>query len=967
MMARFLLIFLLVLNVLLVGELDALTVSKVFFNCSPKASCENYVDDFTSDLNKIQSVENIDEVSRRILLNDNIESFSYELINSNEIIGTEDSSITSDKVNSFYKLIFNINHKKILGNVLLSIVSDIDVRPLVKDLERFKGEFFDEALKAHLKGKIFKYFSDLGAGEILLNEQAVEVTAGVVNVNFGVELKNKILIDKVKIFSKYEAKDVLEMRLTKFQKKALNKVELQYVLDRFSDELRTRGHFGVILRYEIVTQTDNQVELQIFLDPGRKININVSGERVFFRSEIVRIVYEAIKANGGVPASAAIENALEKKYRDVGLYGSKFKISIVNGKTIRNTLVTTINVSIDEGVKKPLRDLSFVGVSLKDTEELLLLYRSTATPIAKRGFVDEVFLSKFVDELKKYYLSKGHVLVNVYYPRIIFNDLSADVVYSIDTGPVTVLNKINLFNVKDFDNKDLFTTLVNREGAPLNIPEVENDLKRIHKYFQSKGNLFSEIISTDAQKLVSYSNDYSLAEINVSMEMGKKARLGEIVIVGNDKTKREVVLNEAPFKTGDYITPDALDVFKENLDILGPFASVKITPQIVDISQSDDQYLVNLLVKVKEKNSVIVEFAPGYRTDIGIKTSTSLYFNNVSGKNRSLLFYAQANQRLDQSTLARDRRDIHKNMIEYDGKISYSIPNLLRVKVLSESQFSTSKKRFFGFDATINKFSQKFSKLFADRFLFDCKYQLEDISQFNASSDKDNGYFRIGSVNPGFTFDYKTGEAYNRKGFSTGISYELANKSFGSMSDEDLIINFYRIISRNKLYFPIANDWSWSTSIAIGEEKNLSRDLIFKNGSYQHSGYIPSIKVFRLDGIDNVRGFESEEINRIIHNGAEGDIGSFQVINKAFFLNIKIEPRYQVSDSMVLGPFFDAGKVYIDSFKPYQLRSSFGISFKLLTPVGSIDFDYGVKTNRRVDSDNQKEGFGRFHLSVGLY
>lgn len=70
---------------------------------------------------------------------------------------------------------------------------------------------------------------------------------------------------------------------------------------------------------------------------------------------------------------------------------------------------------------------------------------------------------------------------------------------------------------------------------------------------------------------------------------------------------------------------------------------------------------------------------------------------------------------------------------------------------------------------------------------------------------------------------------------------------------------------------------------------------------------------------------------------------------------------------MQLDVFFDAGRVFIDKFQPLDLRTSVGAGFKFLTPVGSLDFDYGVKLNKRTYPDQKRDSTGRFHLSIGFF
>ena len=137
-----------------------------------------------------------------------------------------------------------------------------------------------------------------------------------------------------------------------------------------------------------------------------------------------------------------------------------------------------------------------------------------------------------------------------------------------------------------------------------------------------------------------------------------------------------------------------------------------------------------------------------------------------------------------------------------------------------------------------------------------------------------------------------------------------------------------------------------------------------EDGSSRTVGYIPSIKVFRLDGFDSLRGFSDAEANRLI-NGR--DINELRIQDSAYFTNVKLEPRYYLNDSVVLGGFLDAGSLYVNSFRPLDFRSSVGASLKFLTPVGTLDFDYGIKTRRKYLGDGNRENFGRFHLFIGFF
>src|SRR5690606_21888502 len=142
-------------------------------------------------------------------------------------------------------------------------------------------------------------------------------------------------------------------------------------------------------------------------------------------------------------------------------------------------------------------------------------------------------------------------------------------------------------------------------------------------------------------------------------------------------------------------------------------------------------------------------------------------------------------------------------------------------------------------------------------------------------------------------------------------------------------------------------------SMVGGIQENLSRETIDGaswEGGPLRRGYIPNIKVFRLSGMDIVRGFQDEEINRMPDGR---DISEFRVQNRAYLANLKIEPRYFINDKMIIGAFYDAGRVFVDSVDLGDLRDSVGITFKILTPVGTLDFDYGIKLLRKKGPDGR--------------
>ena len=161
-------------------------------------------------------------------------------------------------------------------------------------------------------------------------------------------------------------------------------------------------------------------------------------------------------------------------------------------------------------------------------------------------------------------------------------------------------------------------------------------------------------------------------------------------------------------------------------------------------------------------------------------------------------------------------------------------------------------------------------------------------------------------------------------------------------------------------------------SLAAGVQWNYAKEIFYDDqgrpvpnadGSLRTLGHIPSIKVFRLDGYDSIRGFTDEEVNRLLSGK---NINELRIQDRVYFTSLKIEPRYYPQDHVAFGIFFDAGGLFVRHYKPLKLRTSVGFGLKFLTPVGTLDFDYGVKLKRHT-FEGEREKIGRFHLSVGYF
>ena len=760
-------------------------------------------------------------------------------------------------------------------------------------------------------------------------------------------------------------------------RKPYDALTLKIQTDLIAKELFTGGFFNAVIQTELAG-TENDVVVKISMDLKERVNFEFQGNHLFSHQELRTKLLDKIRNEFGKADIKNLSAFIADEYEDAGFYQTKVTNYLNSGVDASKIKVINYFFIIDEGFKIKVDEISYRGNSVLKNEDINEIFKKNATPLAKGGFYDKTFFDEFSDILKKEYLSRGFVFIEVSKPRVVTDDeeQAVTIEYGIAEKQQVILKNIAFPKVPDDLAAEARKTLVNKEGTPINIIELESDLRKMIVYFQNEGYYFANITNLNADSLLVYEKSYASVDLRPEINLDRKICYNEAIINGNVQTNTRVINREIDLKEGELITPQKLEDLRQKLSGLNLFSSLRITPYMVYESEATSCPKTNLVIQVKEKDFGLLEVAPGYRTDLGAKLSTGVTYNNISGMNRSASLRLQGNKRFNLDGFDERRKAENKDLFEYSAKASFVEPyvfhNIIKTQLEFELSSTFQRIRFYGFDADIFRISPQVSKNFTKTFSSSVKYQFERIVQFDATEAKDNDNFSIGGITPTVTWDLRDDSINPRKGAFFTLSSEWANNFFGSMKEKELEVNFVKVISRNRFYYPVG-DFVLALSIAAGYQKNFSEEILKDsggnvilnaNGQPKTRGYIPSIKVFRLDGYDEIRGYDEGEINRLLDGTP---IGEVIIQREAYFTALKFEPRYNLTDAIKIGVFFDAGRVFVDDFQPMRLRTSVGAGLKYVTPVGSLDFDYGFKLQRKTYPNQQRDSVGRFHLSIGFF
>lgn len=700
---------------------------------------------------------------------------------------------------------------------------------------------------------------------------------------------------------------------------------------------------------------------------GSRIGINVNGYGFLHRT-MKQEIQNALLVNSDDFKPSKLKTIISKVLHKKGYYNVDQSVRIVTGVDTMNYPYKHIFISLRNGNKVKIEDVQFVGIDPKQLNEVKNYFFKEGPDLIKSKYYEEEYVSSFSDYLKKRLLSQGILYVKVNRPTIMYKENGTKVVirYIVQKGEQFLLKKLTT-NLPKKHVELVKIGLKNQEGSPFNPLALKEDLQMLLQQVLSEGYFYARYKSLVPEKIVDYDLTNNTVKVNVEFENLIKTRVSDYFVIGNKKTKDWVIQKILDFKREQLLTPTLLAEYKTRLLRSGLFSTVDIQNLYDETRNGEDFY--RLMIKVDERKAGRLVVTPGYRNDLGLKLDTQINYGNIWGGNETIGANFRFNQRLN-NALDQIRTNMSNNLLEWNVGMRYQDPFIFQSSVQYDTKLGYIRERYYSFDADIKKLTTNFQRSFGKYLTISVSHQLEQVRQYNADSAINEASFEIGSFTPRLIIDTRDSRVRPQSGGKLDLSWEFANPYFLAMKTDELTINYNKVVIRNAYYIKTSFG-TIALMAAMGAQKNFATEDLVRNGqpvywadgTRRKKGYIPSIKVFRLEGAYNVRGYSFDESNKLV-DGV--DISTKVVQDMAYFSLFKVEPRYFYSDNIVMAMFFDAGRVFYDQFQPFRLRTSVGLSFKYVTPVGTIDLDYGMKLNR-VQGAEGHESFGRLHFAIGFF
>ncbi len=586
---------------------------------------------------------------------------------------------------------------------------------------------------------------------------------------------------------------------------------------------------------------------------------------------------------------------------------------------------------IDEGVRVKVRQIKFFGNEQFSRKRLMRVIKSRPDGIFTSGYLKEQVLEEDIARIKGFYEKEGFIDVKV---RQEFEDYKKGKIFVkifIEEGKQYFVDSVTIKGNDIISKEDILKAMKYiKEGNVFSRDKLSLDLAEIRTVYFDQGYIFAQLRESTA-----LNPETGRVGVQVEVVEGELAFINKIKIQGNTRTRDIVVRRELKLFPGDRFDGSKLRRSKERLTDLGYFSDITY-----DIEDTDVPERKNLIVQVEEAKTGSFNFGGGYSTvdnlvgffEVEQKNFDFTNWPTFTGGGQDISFRAESGS---------SRNNFQLSFTE-PWIMDYPISGGFDLYLAERDRESDTG---YSYDERRKGINLRLGKQIAEYVYGNTNYRLEnaDISNVDPAASNDlkaeAGENTVSSMGFTLTRDIRDSTLNPTKGYMVSSTLDVAGGPFGFDKD------FYRLSGRGSYHVPLKYD-----SVL---EFRLRAGMVTEYGS---SDSVPIFERFFAGGARSIRGYDERKVGPL-------DSLTDDPIGGESLLVGNVEWTIPLVEFLKFAVFYDVGNVWaqIDDFGNGGYKSGTGVGFRLKTPIGPVNLDYGYPLD---DEPGEESRSGKFYFSV---
>ena len=657
----------------------------------------------------------------------------------------------------------------------------------------------------------------------------------------------------------------------------------------------------------------------------------------------------------------AFAQSLKEHYATTGRYNATVD-AVVN--TLPNNRAE-VKINIKENDVAKFKEITFEGNNAFSSDRLadqMELSTDSWWKLFGAKFTQDQF-SKDLDTITNYYQDRGYPKAQITATDVQLNDEKTEA-----RAKVTI-NEGDLYNVSS-------ARIVGDVGGMQN--ELQPLLAGIHLNESFRRSEISDVENAIKAKLAE--QGYATAQVNVSpsfdetnktvaityvVDAGRRYSVRQIRFEGNTVSADSTLRQEMRQQEGTWLSSQLIELGKTRLDRTGFFETVEYRNE--PVAGTDDT--VDVIYKVKERNTGSINFGIGYGTESGFSYQASVKQDNFLGMGSSVSLSGSRNDYGTSIDLGYNEPYFTKDGVSLGGNVFYQTYDNSDAKdnVASYSRTTYGLNLNLGFPVNEN-----------NAYYIGAGYAYNKLKNIAPEYTRD-----LYRQSMGFdTWEFKTHDFT----LSAGWNYNSLNRGYfptkgikatigGTITAPGSDNKFYKLSTEVQGYYPLDRDNYWVLSGRAS--------AAYANGL---SGKrLPFYQLYNLGGIGTIRGFayggfgpqaiylnsagDYSLVNDDVIGGNAMATASVELIVPTPFVAEKNQNNVRTSlfvdaASLWNTKWSNAEKAKFPNLPDYgdpsRIRSSAGVAFQWQSPIGPLVFSY-AKPIKKYEEDDVEQ----FQFSIG--